>query len=580
MILHLKHNKYSNKLNWYQKGSKTINEEENYMLLGFKDNLPVMEAKEDNKLKLSPKLIQAKSPNKLGTPKFEIDEKGEQFIKLNGQKLKVVPPERIPKEIKTRTILLKQRIPSIDLKGPLKLINISNQTTNIDKSPTILIPGTAKVKFVTDSKLEKVDHSKLIARREIQLSEKVTVKPRTRRTYQASSLQLIGGGLKREKLLCAKTLGILNQVKMKALNLSLKESHQVRYVQNKTKMIGMVEIGVQTDFKTHKDSMIQTDPQCKPLDELEIDFPLLNDANFGSGPHIVPLGGSMVELDMDMSKKLIFFQDLRECVNFDVNGNLPLHEGVIKGHEGIVLRHCVALKARKLDINVENHNGCTALQLAIIHEAPVNIVNILLDYGADISEPDSEGNNILHLIAKFQRYDILGAVLTHNAFDIQTECVNSFNFEGLTPLMLCCISNWTGGALLFMNNKANVNARDQTSGRTALFHAAEAHSAEIVRMLLDQGADPKIKNFFGTSPHDAMYELDDMTDMIKNLIFGRSKKRTIEAEMNPSKTAKAAKSLKTYPKLHVLKRDEIINDLPVGNRIRRNFKSETCQIIR
>lgn len=41
--------------------------------------------------------------------------------------------------------------------------------------------------------------------------------------------------------------------------------------------------------------------------------------------------------------------------------------------------------------------------------------------------------------------------------------------------MLCSTSKWLEGATLFARKGADVNLRDQTSGRTSLFHAAEAH---------------------------------------------------------------------------------------------------------
>jgi ankyrin repeat protein len=44
---------------------------------------------------------------------------------------------------------------------------------------------------------------------------------------------------------------------------------------------------------------------------------------------------------------------------------------------------------------------------------------------------------------------------------------------------------------------ADVNARDATSGRTALFHAAEANDVATCRVLLERRADPNVANFAG-----------------------------------------------------------------------------------
>lgn len=79
----------------------------------------------------------------------------------------------------------------------------------------------------------------------------------------------------------------------------------------------------------------------------------------------------------------------------------------------------------------------------------------------------------------------------------------------------------------------------------------------MVELLLQFNACTKIKNFFGTSPHDAMYEIDDMPDAIKFIILGRTNKRkAVLDEYNiPSKfsrkseKAKNRKVLKTYARL-------------------------------
>lgn len=42
----------------------------------------------------------------------------------------------------------------------------------------------------------------------------------------------------------------------------------------------------------------------------------------------------------------------------------------------------------------------------------------------------------------------------------------------MTPLIICSINGYYKCAELLLNLDANVNMRDQISGRTALFHAA------------------------------------------------------------------------------------------------------------
>lgn len=43
----------------------------------------------------------------------------------------------------------------------------------------------------------------------------------------------------------------------------------------------------------------------------------------------------------------------------------------------------------------------------------------------------------------------------------------------------------------------------------------------MVRLLMNYKAQPKIGNFLGTSPHDAMHDLDDIEPTIRELVLNR-----------------------------------------------------------
>ncbi|XP_066257832.1 uncharacterized protein [Euwallacea similis] len=641
LILNL--NPTNPKLSYYNQGKQPI-VDEFYTLLGFNNNLPVLTSALSSsgagtKLKSKIKMLKSSSISTSNVSKVQVDEHGEKFIELNGQKLKVVPEGQIPKEVRKRTFLLKQQLINSGLKSPLQVHVVGNGITDKDKVMKIKLiktkitnsiqtaisgdtsqPVNSPVFSSVDSM--KPTELKLESFSDSDISETLPVFKVTKVVKSYDKKHIIASTVpnKKTKLLTAANLKILNQVKMQALNLSTKrdenselklkqytnkkhnqsievqtDPHEPEEVQEdisapkakRYKNLHNVSIGVQTDWgqKKFNNQMVQTDVQNliplfeptnffdSPLDDMDQYCKvMLSDVNFGVGPSMSKIASKFIQMDGGplgssstlsssasssvkqdnndlMRKKLMFFTDLKECLTYNTEGNLPLHEGVIHNELGLVKRHCAALKARKVGVNLETHNGCTPLQLAIIHNAQGVIVKTLLDYGADLKDVDGEGNNILHLGAMFERHEALAIILVHKSFELCSHCINDYNFEGLTPLMICCTRGWAAGVLLFIGNKANVNCRDQTSGRTALFHAAEAQNTQIVKLLLDHHADPKVKNFFGTSPHDAMYELEDMPETIKGLIFGRTKKRCIEAEMNPCRTAKAAKSLKTYPKL-------------------------------
>lgn len=45
---------------------------------------------------------------------------------------------------------------------------------------------------------------------------------------------------------------------------------------------------------------------------------------------------------------------------------------------------------------------------------------------------------------------------------------------------------------------------------------------EMVKLLMDRGADPKVRNFFGTSTHDALFEIENISTEITMLVYGKN----------------------------------------------------------
>jgi ankyrin repeat protein len=59
--------------------------------------------------------------------------------------------------------------------------------------------------------------------------------------------------------------------------------------------------------------------------------------------------------------------------------------------------------------------------------------------------------------------------------------------------MIAAASGSTAAVNALLAHGAEVNAREKTYGQTALFFAAGRNRADVVRLLLSKGADPKVK---------------------------------------------------------------------------------------
>lgn len=142
----------------------------------------------------------------------------------------------------------------------------------------------------------------------------------------------------------------------------------------------------------------------------------------------------------------------------------------------------------KVDEVCKYYSGRTAMLLAV-REGYIDIVNILIDFGADINFKDGlRGETALH-IAAFNGYlQILHLLLQRGA---QVNAVASGS--GLTPLMHACEYGNEDMVKLLLDFGADVNINtDQyaiaTFPTNALFIATSNVHVEIQKMLLAKGA--------------------------------------------------------------------------------------------
>ncbi|KAF2880147.1 hypothetical protein ILUMI_26010 [Ignelater luminosus] len=252
------------------------------------------------------------------------------------------------------------------------------------------------------------------------------------------------------------------------------------------------------------------------------------------------------QLAMEPWKIQLFF-DLKHCDQFDSTGNMPLHNAVMDNNIKMVKRQLLALRSRQFDVNTLNHESFTALQLALLYNADASIVQLVLQYGADISAVDSDGNNILHLCVMNSNENVMQTLLSMVGTNVD---INSTNFDGYTPLILCALSKKHFMADALLAAGANPNIGDKKSGRTPLFHAVESNDVDMVKRLLNNNAKTKVRNFFGTSPHDAMFELDSVDPVMKRLILNKDEPNKFKEETRGRKRRKSESSNSSSTKIY------------------------------
>lgn len=234
----------------------------------------------------------------------------------------------------------------------------------------------------------------------------------------------------------------------------------------------------------------------------------------------------------------------------DERGDTPLHLASIFSHDDMIellLRH-------EAGVNQQNTEGQAPLILASLYGNAPSIRSLLAG-GADINLKDADGSTPLHIAALYQNHENLAAILE------EAPEIDAVNSAGDTPLLTAVRRPENGQAVeLFLQHGADTDALDRT-GKNALLTASASNqkdyikvlvsagidinsqdgegntalhyplnnvlrnraylplSTELVTVLLEEGADPRIKNKDGRSPLDLAREIgeDELIDLLSGV---------------------------------------------------------------
>ena len=169
----------------------------------------------------------------------------------------------------------------------------------------------------------------------------------------------------------------------------------------------------------------------------------------------------------------------------DTNGYTCLHAtaycGVRQGVFQAIIDHGV-------DVNATNKQNQTALLVACTQQN-TDLINTLLNAGADPSIADTNGDTCLHqAVTQSSSKAILQAIIDHGAE------VNATNHENQTALLPACKEGNTDLINTLLNAGADPSIAD-TSGDTCLHKAVtQSFSKAMLQEIIDHGAELNVKN--------------------------------------------------------------------------------------
>jgi len=203
--------------------------------------------------------------------------------------------------------------------------------------------------------------------------------------------------------------------------------------------------------------------------------------------------------DLAEVKRLVVGCGVDPNVREDDYGATPLDAVAEYGYSEIV----EFLLEHGADPNIRDKYGSTPLLYAAMF-GNSKVVEVLLEHGADPNIRNKNGFTPLHYAAAFDYPKI-----------VETLHKEGLSDDDITPLKAAAEFNYPEVVKLLLEHGANPNIQDYKYGWTPLHFAVSLCHVDVARVLLDHGADPTIRDNEGRTPLDIGSNCEEIIEELR-----------------------------------------------------------------
>lgn len=130
-----------------------------------------------------------------------------------------------------------------------------------------------------------------------------------------------------------------------------------------------------------------------------------------------------------------------------------------------------------------------------IHEKNVNMISIMLSYGANVNDLDVNGLNSLHIAVLSKDLEVVKLIVSDKRTNINSVIVDT----GESALHLACNLELDNIAKLLLNKGINPDITDKEYGYTALNYAVTLNNLQLVKLIIEHKANINLQDNLGNT---------------------------------------------------------------------------------